>query len=486
VRDLEAPAPGTYGVFLSTRNLAKKFTGEKKIERPFESVNGLCHFGRWLMDTDNAGSLDLRIRIGALLGRIDNPGITIDLTKDRSVKAVLKERDRRFGSDRGADTPLPLVMFTKVCARLRRRLRERLDSRLLLALIMEFMGGLRVGEAAGAGDRHGWQCGRRTRVFRDRVEVLLERSKASTAEEWVTVARHTEVSQVDLGAELKVHAKAWGLRWDAARSETGERYEFLDYAVARLSLDGFSAERMAEFEDHLRTQPGMSERVVSHLSGAAPRRRALHAGARYVNMAGGTLEELLPRAPVSERQPGPEQFWWRPCLMEGLGEPGAVGGLAAELKFGIRRPCPQLIWWLERGYDVRLLDGPMLGSTASGSRAQVITHMPWTPGSLAGELKEHFEAAFLEVLQGSNPDERGQLSSLPMGGMGGPKWASHSCRRGGCKLARELNLGVPGGASEEDINRHFRWHTAETKKDRQVSYAGMRDPSARVNVTRRF
>ena len=68
---------------------------------------------------------------------------------------------------------------------------------------------------------------------------------------------------------------------------------------------------------------------------------------------------------------------------------------------------------------MRLLDGPMLGSTASGSRAQVITHMPWTPGSSAGELKEHFEAAFFEVLQGSNPDERGQLSSLPMGGGGG-------------------------------------------------------------------
>jgi hypothetical protein len=471
--DISGPAPGTFSVILSTRRLGAEFTEAKKVLKPFETENGLVLFGHWLMDNNNAGSLDLRLRTAAALGRNDNRLIRHDLSKTKKLKALIRERDRRFGSDRDADTPLTYGMFVRLYRKLKRGKRPRLDSRLLMALILEYAGGVRVGEAAGAGGRHGWEGGAHARTCANRVEVYLDRAKNSTVRETVTISREME-SGIDFGADLLEFAAAWGITVSEVTADsTLEAYSYFDTAVVRVSLNGMTPERVEELAADLDEAQQLHDRAIPALAAAARRRREQHDGARYVNVCEGTLDELAPLVPPGTRVPGREQPWWRPCLES-----------CSDLETGARMPGADLLWWLERGYDASINDGPVLLSTIAGSRAAVVSTMPWTPGALAAELRAEFKEVYADLLLNGSEEERRELASIPAGPLGLPKWASHSCRRGGTKRARDTRHLT--GASEEDINRHFRWHTAEFKKNMQVSYAGMLSAEQRMAVTRHF
>ena len=111
--------------------------------------------------------------------------------------------------------------------------------------------------------------------------------------------------------------------------------------------------------------------------------------------------------------------------------------------------------------------------------------MPWQPGSLATELKTNLEKAYQVCMEEGNPDFVNQISTLPISAAG-VKWNTHSLRRGGTKLARDLIMAKISDATFEDVDRQGRWHTDATRKDKQVSYAAMRSAAERIAVTRHF
>jgi hypothetical protein len=276
---------------------------------------------------------------------------------------------------------------------------------------------------------------------------------------------------MDFGAEIFRFAEQWGIPVrEVSEAETLEPYSYLDSSVIRLSLNGLEEEDVAVLAEDLERSPGLEDKVRKPLAAAAHRRRLQHDGARYINVMEGTLDELAPPVPVDAQVPGPEQHWWNESLRGNT-----------ELLTGARTAGGRLLWWLARGYDVSINDAPVLRTTVSGTRAGVISPMPWTPGALAAELKREFTAVHGDILIGGTREERAEMASLPAGPLGTPKWASHSCRRGGTKRARDTRH--LSGAEVEDIDRHFRWHTAEFMKNMQVSYAGMMSVAQRIAVT---
>ena len=110
--------------------------------------------------------------------------------------------------------------------------------------------------------------------------------------------------------------------------------------------------------------------------------------------------------------------------------------------------------------------------------------MPFTPTSLAAELKREMEEAFAAL----EPDGEAaaEIATLPTGLDGAPKWNTHSLRRGGAKKARDL---MPvSKAMEEDINRHFGWIEEYMRggKKRQIAYAGTLSATRRIAITKHF
>ena len=213
----------------------------------------------------------------------------------------------------------------------------------------------------------------------------------------MTMTRHTEGSNLDAGLELISLAKEWGRRVEKGKTETGETFWFLDYWVVRLNLRGMSSAGFAELESNLTQRLGAVE--AKFLMGEA-KRRAQHSDVklRYINLEGGTRHEM-----EEAKQ------WWA----DSDGE-----------------------------WELRLAPGPLLCATQRGSRGQTPTHMPWTPSSLGAEFKALFEEAYQKVLaaevieaagsSGQVSDLVDQLSCLPSN-LNGPKWNSHSCRRGGTR-----------------------------------------------------
>jgi hypothetical protein len=104
VRDHNVTAAGTDKVIKNVRRLAEECTMKTSVRDHFSSAAGLKYFGEWLERTDRAGSVDLSLRIGAQLGRNDDPSIKEDLCKDKTIKRFLKGLKGRLGDDDTGDT----------------------------------------------------------------------------------------------------------------------------------------------------------------------------------------------------------------------------------------------------------------------------------------------------------------------------------------------------------------------------------------------
>jgi hypothetical protein len=84
-----------------------------------------------------------------------------------------------------------------------------------------------------------------------------------------------------------------------------------------------------------------------------------------------------------------------------------------------------------------------------------------------------------QLLESDSKELEVQSAGLAMN-LHGPRWNSHSCRRGGTKKARE------GPASREMIDAHFRWGAKEAKRQQQVAYASLEEAARRMEVTAHF
>ena len=450
IRDVDAPAVGTVRVMEQVAKKIVAFEAEKGLERTMNTPANLRQFGDWLISNGCPGSADLYVRIAGQMGSHKPGAGGEDAAKSAIVRRWRRQASKRLGDDVDSDTPLPLVMYLKAKEMLLKK-GKLVGARNAFALTAEFQGGCRVSEVAGAGEGHGLECGPDyTRIYSNRVECRLDHRKASDTAEFVTMARDTKNSNIDAGLEIKAMAEKWGRQLKLGRTETGEIYEYVDYHVVRLNLRGAAeAEIDALSKDAAgRFANGHQRR---HLISEAKRRAAhQNTNLRYLNVEGGTLAEMLEAVE-----------WWR------------------------RRHSQ---------WEVEVVAGPLLCSTTRGSRGEKGSDQPWTPASLASELKEVFEAVFLEVVSSdvaeaagatsSASELVGQLAALPAN-IKGPKWNSHSCRRGGTKLAMELR--DKSGASKDDVDRHYGWLTKKNNTRRQQAhYAGMLPAQQRINVTLHF
>jgi hypothetical protein len=468
VQDHGVSAAGTDKVVLWVRNLAAECEKATKVSDLLtHSPNRLKFFGEYLERTGRAASVDLVMRVGAKLGRQDDQSITQDFSRSPQVVRYLKGLRKRHGDDDTGDTPLPFCMFTQVMRSLLTSAKARLDSRALAALYLEYVGGVRVGEAAG--DLRGWQAGRNTRIYGNRLEVFFQDRKTSQTCEVVTMARGTKLSGLDPDHALQVLEQQWGLSRKEARDPvTKEKYSYFDSNVLRLNLQGLQADedRRAKLQSDIMEAPAgpgfpgadtdEGRRLRKYLCGQVTRRANNKAAdhMRYVNVGIGEVEALATMP---------------------------AGGRAD----ADRIPTAFTQWWVDQGWEVTPEPAPLLRSTTSGG---LPTTMPWAPGSLAGVLKREFEAAAAAVELSGSPEEQDELSVLPLSMSGVPKWNSHSCRRGGAKRARQLahmTEGITPAQIDEDINRHFGWMEEALKggKKRAVAYASTLSVQRRLNVT---
>jgi hypothetical protein len=158
---------------------------------------------------------------------------------------------------------------------------------------------------------------------------------------------------------------------------------------------------------------------------------------------------------------------------EGARYLNVAGGTRAEMDL-------ELEAWTEMGVLAAVNPGPIICATANGGRT--MTHMPLEPATLAGSMKRHFQSAYLRMMDGEGGGEE-QLAGLAMN-LHGPKWNSHSCRRGGTKLAR--SLADSSGATKESIDGHFRWGAKDHNRQQQVAYASLEEAEVRMAVTLYF
>ena len=197
-------------------------------------------------------------------------------------------------------------------------------------------------------------------------------------------------------------------------------------------------EGMKEVLSMLAQAPETTEQKVQYLETEAWRRRAEGVdGMRYINVSGGTEA----RMELVER-------WWS----------------RQQLSNGEKLVCS-------------VNPGPMLAATCG--RGFGITDMPIRPGSMGPRLKGALTDAYEEMLEVDDPEHVAQCSGLAMN-LNGPRWHSHSARRGGCKLARE------GSAPKELIDAHFRWGAASERRTQQVKYASLEEAGGRKSVTIHF
>jgi len=448
VRTMAGLGHGTGQIIKQIRTKEKVVRTESKLKDLFTSEAGLEYFAEWLAKYGMAAStIALYVRLAGQLGRDDPKGDGSDKARTPRVKAIIKNLEKEIGTDRDADTPLTLSMFIRSLKKLRGHTQKLISTRDGSALVMGFQAGTRCGEEAS--DEHGWQLMKHTRIYQDRVEIRLDDSKMSTTAEFVTLARHTTGrAALDFGAMLYELAEAWGRKVIySEKGEGGEEYDWIDFSVVRLNLQGMHGDTAAlnELIDDIQGAPGLTWHERKHLmSVVVDRSNNKREAARYINLYGGEESE-----------------------------------------------CDRVTaWWLSRRafYDAKVVSGPALCSTLPGSGGTRPGFHTFSSGSLSSTYKKTFEEAFDELMEEQDEDAIKELSCLPAN-LSGPKWNSHSCRRGGTKLAREIRDAETDEslrATEADIDRHFRWVSDQLTREQQIAYAGMLSAKQRCRVTMKF
>jgi len=190
----------------------------------------------------------------------------------------------------------------------------------------------------------------------------------------------------------------------------------------------------------------------------------------------------LDRAPFLNDRKRKHLMYWAQQKGENLNEESRYLNVAGGEREEMLKMCE---WWgaQKGGYDVRVTAGPALTSSLQGSDGRFPSDQAYTPGSLMTTYKRVFEEAYETVLEFGSAVENDELSSL-VAGIDGPKWNSHSCRKGGTKRARELM--DFSKVNEQAIDRHFRWKSETLTREQQVAYAGMVASRERCMVTLYF
>ena len=312
-------------------------------------------------------------------------------------------------------------------------------------VILEIMGGLRVGESTGC--VHGIKANNVSLLqsksgacaeLGETVEVEVLDSKTGPGRH-VNFVGTSVISKIPSAQYIRDLWKAYGLSTKVF-IDGGFRVEQADYIVVKVSLLGMSVGELARLQRELKKEEmaqtcyGIASAARVSVKYILERTKAadIAESRRYVNVAGG-----------------------------------ATGSDAV---LGARR------WLIMRGFGsaTSLVPGPFLRATESGSGA--LTHMPLQEGS----TYTHHCAAMKSAYEISAAMEEPDLE-LDLNGESKPKFANHSARRAADRVARETQ--ARSGVSTMDIDVHFGWLEAQRRKDMQLHYQG-KDRAQRVRRAR--
>ena len=320
--------------------------------------------------------------------------------------------------------------------------RELLIWRWVMQVLLEGVGGCRVGEATSGGDFHGLLANNSSIILspeaigqwaKETVEVRLEHSKTGHAR-YINMAGTTVETKLPIAASMRKYWYAAGIETSIVE-EGGLMIERPDFWVVKVTLLGMDQTELETFTTWL-MDPNRSSGIQAYAKNSVAYARTRHgatsAGSqakKHVNIAGGRA-----------------------------GSREVLKALAEVKTFLIRLKLEKLP--AEQAADMAaVVPGPLLISTQHAL-------MGLQPSSTYATMKQLLTSACDEV--GANdPHMSAQQRAVA-------KWTNHSMRRTADTTARRTKLVTEHGreiVTTQEIDLYFGWHEEELTKDMQIHYS---------------
>ena len=409
---------------------------------PHSGLVPFKNFLSWYVTTTERG-LSLRsMLLGAesMLTKLGQP----NYPKMPEVKAHVKMLNENHGLESTpATTATPLMMKEMQDVIIPNRFRsDLLVYRWCLQMLLEGLGGFRVGEATSGGDFHGL-LGNNICIITDPaadenwakevVEARLEHSKTGHAR-YIDIAGETVRSQLRTAACVRSYWQHAGFETDSVKEGhlTIERPDSWVVKVTLLGLTDADLEQLIVWLGKGKRSHGIKRFAKESQRAARDRYKASGVGSqakKHVNIATGRAASLQ----IREALPEARGFMVR--LMEGRLEPDAAEAMVAVV------PRPLVI----------STQHPLMGLD---------------PGSTSGTMKELLTAA-CESVGAGDPHLSAQLKVEA-------KWSNHSLRRAAdTEARRSMNVSEHGRkpVTATEIDLYFGWHEQELSKDMQIHYS---------------
>ena len=297
----------------------------------------------------------------------------------------------------------------------------------------EGVGGCRVGEVSGAGDCHGLLANNSCILINPNlpegapgsvvVEYKLEHSKTGFSR-YLDLAGTTETSHIKVADHLREYWHMAGFKV-TEKTQAGITVLRPSFYVARLSLLGVKeTEPLEEAIDKCPLWPVRKEsKTTKNYIHMRYKMRGINSQSKkHVHVAGGSSEEEL----------------------------RSVQGYFQDL-----------------GYEVSIVEGPLLLATASAGKKRVPTLMPLSTSSAFAPTKAALDRAYIRA----NADPQDPDPDLDLAPGVAPKWSTHSLRRLADTTARRYREETE--TSESEIDLYFGWNERLLKKAMQVHYASL-------------
>lgn len=321
------------------------------------------------------------------------------------------------------------VELPKLCKTLRYIL-----LRSLFLLVLELMGGMRVGEATGAGEAHGLLANncylaRPVAVDKYKIDEMLV---AEIEDSKTTFGRMVVMCGVTRG-ELALTASKYLLQLcdeseivlKPSAPRDGMTILRPDYTVVRISLLGMTRARMEQLIEAL------EQCTVASIN-------------RYVNYTIRRMREKLET--------------------ENDGEEKKYVNIAGGEKLG-KEVTTATAWVRKVGFAAFMdeVDGPLLRAT-DGKK---ITHMPLQPGSTYAHLSKSISNAYEVSRKMAEPDTELDLGAQDPDD---PKFGNHWARRKADQVAQDTMEETE--TTPDLIDEYFGWNQKARKMKQQIHYRG--------------
>jgi hypothetical protein len=306
--------------------------------------------------------------------------------------------------------------------------------RSLMLLVLELMGGMRVGEATGGGEAHGLlanNCYLARPIVLDKHKID-EMLVAEIEDSKTTFGRTVVMCGVTRG-ELALTASKHLLQLcdeseivlKPGAPRDGMTILRPDYTVVRISLLGMTEKRMEQLIEAL------EQCTVVSIN-------------KYVNYTIRRMREKL--------------------ATENDGEEKKYINIAGGEKLGAE-VTTAAAWVRKVGFAAFMdeVDGPLLRAT-DGKK---ITHMPLQPGSTYAHLSKSISNAYEVSRKMENPDTELDLGAQDPDD---PKFGNHWARRKADQVAQDTMEETE--TTPDLIDEYFGWNQKARKKKQQIQYRG--------------